>query len=159
MRLVWRNTMINIGIIGAGRIGQVHARSIVSGVPGARVAMVADPYIKPEVKQWMEGIGAKVVSDYHDILNCKDIDQFSSAHRQTPTPQSQSRPSRHRSTSSARSRSTSAQLRSRTSRRHLQPPLRSSASRSVSTADSTTTSRPSERQPWTERSVMSSSCV
>ncbi|MBR2281493.1 MAG: inositol 2-dehydrogenase [Spirochaetales bacterium] len=66
--------MINIGIIGAGRIGQVHARSIVSGVPGARVAMVADPFIKPEVKQWMEGIGAKVVSDYHDILSCPEID-------------------------------------------------------------------------------------
>ncbi len=66
--------MINIGIIGAGRIGQVHARSIVSGVPGARVAKVADPYIKPEVKQWMEGIGATVVSDYHDLLNDASID-------------------------------------------------------------------------------------
>ena len=46
--------MVNIGIIGAGRIGQVHARSIISGVQGARVAKVADPYIKPEVKEWME---------------------------------------------------------------------------------------------------------
>ena len=60
--------MVNIGIIGAGRIGQVHARSIVSGVPGAGVAKVADPYIKPEVKEWMEATGAEVVSDYHDIL-------------------------------------------------------------------------------------------
>ena len=66
--------MVNIGIIGAGRIGQVHARSIVSGVPGARVAKVADPFIKPEVRQWMEGTGAKVVSDYHDILNDPQID-------------------------------------------------------------------------------------
>ncbi len=66
--------MVNIGIIGAGRIGQVHARSIVSGVPGARVAMVADPYIKPEVKQWMEGMGAKVVSDYHEILENPEIE-------------------------------------------------------------------------------------
>ena len=55
--------MVNIGIIGAGRIGQVHARSIISGVPGARVAKVADPYIKPEVRQWMEATGAEVVSD------------------------------------------------------------------------------------------------
>ena len=66
--------MINIGIIGAGRIGQVHARSIVSGVPGARVAMVADPFIKDDVRQWMEGIGAKVVSDYHRILEDPSID-------------------------------------------------------------------------------------
>ena len=66
--------MVNIGIIGAGRIGQVHARSIISGVPGARVAKVADPFIKPEVKQWMESTGATVVSDYHDILNDPGID-------------------------------------------------------------------------------------
>ena len=66
--------MVNIGIIGAGRIGQVHARSIISGVQGARVAKVADPYIKPEVRQWMEGVGAHVVSDYHDILNDPKID-------------------------------------------------------------------------------------
>ena len=66
--------MVNIGIIGAGRIGQVHARSIISGVPGARVAKVADPFIKPEVKQWMESTGAKVVSDYHDILTDPEID-------------------------------------------------------------------------------------
>lgn len=66
--------MVQIGIIGAGRIGQVHARSIVSGVPGARVAMVADPYIRPEVKEWMESTGAVVVSDYHDILNNPKID-------------------------------------------------------------------------------------
>ena len=66
--------MVNIGIIGAGRIGQVHARSIISGVPGARVAKVADPFIKPEVKQWMESTGVKVVSDYHDILNDPEID-------------------------------------------------------------------------------------
>ncbi|MBR5668705.1 MAG: Gfo/Idh/MocA family oxidoreductase, partial [Spirochaetales bacterium] len=66
--------MVNIGIIGAGRIGQVHARSIVSGVPGARVAKVADPYIKPEVKEWMEATGAEVVSDYHDILKDPKID-------------------------------------------------------------------------------------
>lgn len=66
--------MINIGIIGAGRIGQVHARSIVSGVPGAKVAMVADPFIRDNVKQWMEGIGAQVVSDYHRILDNPSID-------------------------------------------------------------------------------------
>ena len=66
--------MVNIGIIGAGRIGQVHARSIISGVPGARVAKVADPYIKPEVRQWMEATGAEVVSDYHEILKDPKID-------------------------------------------------------------------------------------
>lgn len=66
--------MVQIGIIGAGRIGQVHARGIVSGVPQAKLAKVADPFIKAEVKQWLEGTGAVVVSDYHEILNDPSID-------------------------------------------------------------------------------------
>jgi len=61
--------MLQIGIIGAGRIGLVHAKSIITGVPGAKVAMVADPFIKKDVKEWLESTGAKVVSDYHEILN------------------------------------------------------------------------------------------
>lgn len=66
--------MVQIGIIGAGRIGQVHARGITLGVPEATVKTVADPFIKPEVKEWFEKIGVKVVADYHEVLNDKDID-------------------------------------------------------------------------------------
>ena len=35
--------MINVGIIGAGRIGQVHMKSIMTSVPKAHVLAVADP--------------------------------------------------------------------------------------------------------------------
>ena len=39
--------MINVGIIGAGRIGQVHAKSILTGVPQAHILAIvhfAIPY-------------------------------------------------------------------------------------------------------------------
>ena len=44
--------MVNVGIIGAGRIGQVHAKSILTGVPDAKILAIADPYMKPEVAAW-----------------------------------------------------------------------------------------------------------
>ena len=35
-------TILNVGLIGAGRIGQVHAETLAHGVPGARLAGIAD---------------------------------------------------------------------------------------------------------------------
>ena len=35
--------MINLGIIGAGRIGKVHAESICTQIPNARVKILASP--------------------------------------------------------------------------------------------------------------------
>lgn len=67
--------MIQIGIIGAGRIGQVHAKGILSGVPNARVAAIADPYMSEAAEQWAKGAGIpKISKDYHDILNDPAID-------------------------------------------------------------------------------------
>ena len=48
-RLHWENkskgdqTMIKVGIIGAGRIGRVHITSITTRVPDAVIKTVADP--------------------------------------------------------------------------------------------------------------------
>ena len=66
--------MINVGIIGAGRIGQVHMKSILTGVPQARILTVADPYMKPEIAEWLKGIGVEVTKDHHDIMNDPRID-------------------------------------------------------------------------------------
>ena len=67
--------MIQIGIIGAGRIGQVHAKGILTGVPNARVAAIADPFISEATAQWAAGVGIqKVYQDYHEILNDPSID-------------------------------------------------------------------------------------
>ncbi len=53
--------MINVGIIGAGRIGQVHAKSILTGVPEARILSIADPFMKPEVAEWAKSGGIENV--------------------------------------------------------------------------------------------------
>ncbi len=67
--------MINVGIIGAGRIGQVHAKSILTGVPEARILSIADPFMKPEVAEWAKSVGIEnVYEDYHKILEDERID-------------------------------------------------------------------------------------
>ena len=40
--------MINIGIIGAGRIGRVHGESITKYVQDARVKAIADPFLNDQ---------------------------------------------------------------------------------------------------------------
>ena len=67
--------MVNVGIIGAGRIGQVHAKSILTGVPDAKILAIADPYIKPEVAEWAKTVGIENVwSDHRKILEDPRID-------------------------------------------------------------------------------------
>lgn len=67
--------MLNIGIIGAGRIGKVHLESITYHVKNARVAAMADPYMSEETKAFIEKMGVeKIYQDYHKILEDKEID-------------------------------------------------------------------------------------
>ena len=67
--------MVNVGIIGAGRIGQVHAKSILTGVPDAKILAIADPFIKPEVAEWAKSVGIEnVYTDYRRILDDERID-------------------------------------------------------------------------------------
>ena len=64
---------INIGIVGAGRIGKLHAENLVTRVPEARVLAIAD--ILPDAaKETASRLNIPTASgDYHDILNDKDI--------------------------------------------------------------------------------------
>ena len=67
--------MLNIGIIGAGRIGKVHLESISYRVKDATVKAVADPFMNDETKAFIEGFGVKeIYSDYHKILEDPAID-------------------------------------------------------------------------------------
>ena len=67
--------MLQIGIIGAGRIGKVHSESITYHVKDAVVAAIADPFMSEETKAWAENLGIPAISkDYHDILNNPAID-------------------------------------------------------------------------------------
>ncbi len=67
--------MLNIGIIGAGRIGKVHLESISYHIKNATVTAMADPFMNEETEKLIRSYGvSKVTKDYKDILNDKDID-------------------------------------------------------------------------------------
>lgn len=67
--------MINVGIIGAGRIGKVHCESIMRYVKNATVKAVADPFMNDETKAWAQSLGiTEFYEDYHKILEDKDIE-------------------------------------------------------------------------------------
>ncbi|HEY5821295.1 MAG TPA: Gfo/Idh/MocA family oxidoreductase [Propionibacteriaceae bacterium] len=64
---------IQLGLIGAGRIGAAHAQTLAERVPGARLAMVADP--RPEAGAELAGrYGARSVTDPLDLINDPEID-------------------------------------------------------------------------------------
>lgn len=65
---------LNIGIVGAGRIGKVHAQSIVYHIPEAQVVMVTDVVgAAAEALAKQYGI-ERWSTDYMDIVNSPDID-------------------------------------------------------------------------------------
>ncbi len=65
---------VKIAVIGTGRMGSVHARNIVRQVPEAELVAVCD--IRLEVAQAVaDELGIqRVVMDYHDLLDDKDIE-------------------------------------------------------------------------------------
>ena len=67
--------MIRIGIIGAGRIGFVHAQTITLRVPSAKLVAVADAYLNDHIRDWATKMGVEQITDrYQDILERPDID-------------------------------------------------------------------------------------
>lgn len=66
--------MLNIGIIGAGRIGKVHGESIKFHVKNAQVAAIADSYWTEASRKWAKEMGFPTYDDYHEILNDPSID-------------------------------------------------------------------------------------
>lgn len=65
---------LNIGIVGAGRIGKVHAQSIVYHIPQAQLVMVTD-VVGAAAQSLAEMYGIERWStDYMDIVNAPDID-------------------------------------------------------------------------------------
>lgn len=64
---------IKVGIIGAGRIGQVHARSLTYHIPQAELAAVSDVYAPAAQKLAAELGIPNCYDDYHEILNGPSI--------------------------------------------------------------------------------------
>ncbi|MBQ7151225.1 MAG: inositol 2-dehydrogenase [Synergistaceae bacterium] len=65
---------LRIGVIGAGRIGKLHANNLAHSVPDAELAAISDVY-EPAAKELAEKLGVPVyTNDYHKILEDKTID-------------------------------------------------------------------------------------
>lgn len=66
---------IKIGVIGAGRIGKIHAENLAHLVPGSRLDGVADIMLTPEMEAWARRLGARLVTkNPQALLDDKDID-------------------------------------------------------------------------------------
>jgi len=64
---------IVLGIIGAGRIGKLHAEDVANNFINVEIKAIADIYAD-KIKPWANSIGIKnVYADYHEILNDPEI--------------------------------------------------------------------------------------
>jgi myo-inositol 2-dehydrogenase/D-chiro-inositol 1-dehydrogenase len=66
---------IKLGIIGAGRIGKLHAENIAYFMPQAKLKAIADVNLTPAIEEWVKGLGVpKVLRDPAALLADKDIE-------------------------------------------------------------------------------------
>ena len=65
---------IRFGVIGAGRIGKLHAEHLATRIPGASLARIADPVIESARDLALRLRVPAFGSDYHEILADPEID-------------------------------------------------------------------------------------
>jgi myo-inositol 2-dehydrogenase / D-chiro-inositol 1-dehydrogenase len=65
---------VSIGLIGAGRIGRVHATNIVNRIPNARLVAVSDVYLESAKKFGMDFSIPNVFESHRPILDNPNID-------------------------------------------------------------------------------------
>ncbi len=68
-----RNT-VRVGVIGAGRIGKIHAQNLALNVPGAVVTAVADPILTAAQELAAQLRVPLATADYHEVLNSPEVD-------------------------------------------------------------------------------------
>lgn len=65
---------LKVGVIGAGRIGKIHAENLATRVPNAEVVAIADVNLEAARELAEKLHVANVYSDYQQIMNDKNID-------------------------------------------------------------------------------------
>ncbi|MDR1786754.1 MAG: inositol 2-dehydrogenase [Spirochaetaceae bacterium] len=65
---------LRLGIIGAGRIGKLHAENIAYGVPAAEIAAIADVNLSAEMEAWARGLGIPKVTKNPEEIIKSDVD-------------------------------------------------------------------------------------
>lgn len=74
---------VRVGLIGAGRIGQVHAASIAEN-PDVEFTYIADVFIEGAQKL-ADKYGTKVTADPMELINASDVDAVVVCSRPQPT--------------------------------------------------------------------------
>ena len=70
---------VRVGIIGAGRIGRVHSKSLTNNVPEAELVAISDKFVESAKKAAEEFGIPNYYEDYHKILEDPTI-QIGRAH-------------------------------------------------------------------------------
>ena len=66
---------MKVGIIGAGRIGKVHAKNISMFVPEMEIKTIADPFMNEQTEAFAKSCGIpNTTKDANDILNDPEIE-------------------------------------------------------------------------------------
>ncbi|MBP2032834.1 myo-inositol 2-dehydrogenase/D-chiro-inositol 1-dehydrogenase [Clostridium algifaecis] len=66
---------MKVGIIGAGRIGKVHARNISMYIPEIQIKTIVDPFMNKNMEQFAKKYGIpNITKDANDILNDPEIE-------------------------------------------------------------------------------------
>ncbi|MGB9553447.1 MAG: Gfo/Idh/MocA family oxidoreductase, partial [bacterium] len=67
--------MVKLALIGAGRIGKLHAENIVYGIHEAQLVMIADTLLNGDMEQWARGLGvSKVTRNAEEIFTDPSVD-------------------------------------------------------------------------------------
>jgi myo-inositol 2-dehydrogenase / D-chiro-inositol 1-dehydrogenase len=60
---------LQVGVIGAGRIGKIHAENLATRIPGVQVSAIADPVLAAAQETAERLHIPSAVSDYHEIIH------------------------------------------------------------------------------------------
>src|SRR5512147_1449320 len=64
---------IRVGVIGAGRIGKIHARNLATSIAGAQVTMIADPVYKSACELAEQLHVPLATADYQEVIASPDV--------------------------------------------------------------------------------------
>lgn len=66
---------IKVGILGAGRIGKLHAENLTYNIPQAQIKTIADVYLNDNTIEWAKGLGIEnVTKDSAEVFNDPEIE-------------------------------------------------------------------------------------
>ncbi len=61
------NIPLRFGVIGAGRIGKIHAENLATRIPGVEVVAIADPVAR-RATNWPPACMSQATADYKELL-------------------------------------------------------------------------------------------